>query len=459
MEPLGRIACRVIDEARLHRLRAAGLETALVEYCDAGLTPDNVLLLAARPGAVPSLGGPLPAGNAMERTGDEPPGGVLLELDPAAPASMHQRVASYLLEQRPKRFPALRRLATEGGATPAILCTGSTELLQQLLRCPLLSASITRPLMCDREAPGLPGLVAAVSESLRAEGDQMTLRVAARPRSIEGAICAEFGAELLAPAAFTHTLCVVSNSSGSDAMWPTQPLRYCLVPRTILDLPAWSEAARLGAKVSRTCARSREVAERWPLRFKGHKGVALLRDQNQRGGATEWVCSWADRYLEPGAPVVELRLRRVRRPQSVRMTATDEAMDGRAQLDINPVRGALGKDGLRASVLLCEVDHRGAFSDLSALFAEATAGPSPVLEERGVAVAWFRALRGGIRNENKWHRDTAKQMEETLGATRIELLHLLIDKDNERTAVFCWGPSAGKVLPASPEHLPPAAYQ
>merc|ERR1712129_594112 len=60
-EVLGRRACRAIDEARLSRLRDMGFNVAMVEYCNADVTPDNVLILAAPQGVpLPEFGAKLP---------------------------------------------------------------------------------------------------------------------------------------------------------------------------------------------------------------------------------------------------------------------------------------------------------------------------------------------------------------------------------------------------------------
>ena len=95
----GRKACRIINEARLARLECHGLTVKAVEYCDPKVTPDNILLLA------------MP--RSLERDLDEsaPSGWVLLELDPAAPSSLAERIGAYVL-------PRCRGVSTQGG----VLC-------------------------------------------------------------------------------------------------------------------------------------------------------------------------------------------------------------------------------------------------------------------------------------------------------------------------------------------------
>merc|ERR1712130_991210 len=74
IDDLSQRACRLINEARMHRLRTAGFQVRVVEYCESGLTPDNVVLLASRDFNAPLL-------KPMQvESSNLPKAGVLLEL-------------------------------------------------------------------------------------------------------------------------------------------------------------------------------------------------------------------------------------------------------------------------------------------------------------------------------------------------------------------------------------------
>ncbi|CAE8636873.1 unnamed protein product, partial [Polarella glacialis] len=345
IESLGRKACRAVDEARLAMLRTAGFHAALAEYCAAGVSPDNVLLLAVPEGgqlfaaAAEGVRAPEAAlGSASSATG------ALLEIDPAMPGTFVQRLASYLMEQQAAGglFPALWRVAPAtdklAAKSPGLLCLVASpeqlpSLLRQLAQCPLVQRSAARLLPFGHTADSLQHLAAEAVQQLASEatfGGQAAaplLRVAARPRSFEKEVVrqlSELGAsDLLSPARFTHTLFVLPGDEAAVEAAPgVSSLRWSLVGRSDLDPSAWMYGCR-GDGGNASYWRFAEVARRWPQRLKCVRSVAVWTDCSRHqddssitagkgsssasgGGEASWVVRWVDQFLTPGIPVTQL---------------------------------------------------------------------------------------------------------------------------------------------------------
>ncbi|CAE8695700.1 unnamed protein product, partial [Polarella glacialis] len=296
IESLGRKACRAVDEARLAMLRTAGFHAALVEYCAAGVSPDNVLLLAVPEGgqlfaaAAEGVRAPEAAlGSASSATG------ALLEIDPAMPGTFVQRLANYLMEQQAAGglFPALWRVAPAtdklAAKSPGLLCLVASpeqlpSLLRQLAQCPLVQRSAARLLPFGHTADSLQHLAAEAVQQLASGGQAAAplLRVAARPRSFEKEVVrqlSELGAsDLLSPARFTHTLFVLPGDEAAVEAAPgVSSLRWSLVRRSDLDPSAWLYGCR-GDGGNASYWRFAEVARRWPQRLQGVRSVAVWTD-------------------------------------------------------------------------------------------------------------------------------------------------------------------------------------
>uniref|UniRef100_A0A7S4W775 tRNA:m(4)X modification enzyme TRM13 n=1 Tax=Alexandrium monilatum TaxID=311494 RepID=A0A7S4W775_9DINO len=439
-ELMGRRACRAVDEARLARLRAAGLRAELVEYCGAGLTPDNVLILASRappedPDAAPAAAFAPVACQAPSAAPNSASAGVLVELDPTGPPTLQQRLTAYLLEQQLGLFPSLRAAVPVTDAlasrVPGLVCVtrdgdakGAQALLAELARCPLLQRCATRLLPFGRCSASVPALAEEVAAELALAGPGASVRVFARPRELEGEVCSALGPRLLSPTGFTHQLCVLPAAADAAGV-----LRRALVPRAEVDLSEWA-AARKAEAGCRAFWRCFEVASRWPHRFSGAEAVALWTDGQD---PESWLERWADRFLPPGAPACELRLLGRPRGQDA------EAPDG---LAVRPLREGSGP-AAGASVLLADVSFSGedAMDALRRLLAACLAGgavdAARPLAPSGTAVLRLRCGKRP-RAVKRWLREAAKSLEARLAASRVELLHLLGDRDAERTAVFRW---------------------
>ncbi|CAK0900135.1 unnamed protein product [Prorocentrum cordatum] len=460
VEALGRRACRVIDEARLSRLRAAGFDAVLLEYCDAGLTPDNVLILAARGGW---LQADAAAPQGWEPGHAHPESGVVLELDPTSPVSLLQRLLAYLHEQRPVRFRAMHSVlplaeCAQSRAPPAVACFAeqghARELLRQLKECPVLARVATRALPFEEPAQDLEAAAETAGMLLAAEGPGAMVRVQARPRSIEGEVCSAMGPSRLQPARPTHVLSVVSlglpgavagagaNGAGAVAEGSGRqpPLRVSLLPRQELDVAAWGAARAEGDRGARAYWRCVELARRWPQRVGAARSVALWTDSPE---PCEWVRRWLDEFSPAGAAAVELRL----------------SGDGVAH---QWIRGAPSHGGMaEATVLLCDVADTGdgAVDALRGLLAACAPGGSAggALAAEGLAVLRLRCGRSA-RAEKQWHRRASRDLQAKLGASRVELHHLLADRELERTAAFSWsGPPPARAAAAggAPESAAP----
>lgn len=459
VELLGRRACRAIDEARLSRLRASGLDVALIDYCDSATTPDNVLILGAPAGRLLHPDVAVPVG--LMPTGPE--AGVLLELDPTAPPSLQQRLVAYLHEQRSTHFAAMQTVLplTDHAATqiPGLVCpaiaTGEmSQLLGQLMACVLIRRAVTRLLPFDRQASDCEAVRDAAVEVLRAGGVSGTVRVLARPRHLEATMCQALGPSWLSPARFTHMLCISpargsllasdaceeqdADGGAADFAEHTSnaegPFQFALLPRAERDLSTWTAERKVDERW-RGYWRSAEVAMRWPGRLKSVEAVALWTDSRE---AVPWLGAWADQFLPAGAGALELRV-----------AGGPRGGGGAGQVRPSPVRGAWGAGGSRAGLLLSDVGCGGeeAVDALQALLHECTTGDAPPLAAQGLAVLRLRCGRAA-RAVKRWHRETAQRLEAKLGARHVELLHLLSDRDPERTAVFAWGEPPGAAATA-----------
>lgn len=453
IQPLSQRACRVIDESRIARLRAAGFEVTLVEYCSADITPDNVLLLAAPVrGTLSQLISREPLREERNVSAEAftiPDSCILLELDPKCGLTLPQRVISYILEQRLSRFSSLRlvRPLTGSSTAPAVLMESLEgrlkDLLREVLACTCLSRSMTRVLALDTAVFGTEELVVAVSQLLSETGELATLRVSGRPKSLESSMCKVLGSERLAPATFTHTLCV-TRELGATGTGGTEIFRFSVLPREVLDPTACSARARaeaLGPRIAHMCS---EVALRCERRLRCVSAVAVWTDQSE---SETWVLDWADRFFTAGATVTELRLhpwvycRKKNEERSVNEADVKEREDcgcrhGEAG-DLVVTRIGAGEVLNAADVLLCHMSEgvsETLIGMLSALLKAAFAVSA--LKARGVGVVRLRCGRSG-RAVKRWHRHTTRLFEK-IGASHIEILHLLSDRELERTVVFQW---------------------
>ncbi|CAK8987571.1 tRNA:m(4)X modification enzyme TRM13 (tRNA methylase 13) [Durusdinium trenchii] len=285
IQELGRKACRIIDEARLSRLESHGFKVVAVEYCHPDTSPDNVLLLAAPMTSTSSF--PLPSGPTKADLGVS----CLLELDPTASPSLTTRLGAYLLTMKACGDLPLISVMTESPIDGTVLKNSLfltatdrprlQQLVQKLCKDVLLQRVVTRFLpLTDCSGCDMCSLVKEVTEileELSTEKSTATLRVAAKPRSLEKVICESFSPKFLSPTHFTHVLSVLASSD---------QLTYSIVPRETLDPSAWSEACQ--SQDLRVFQRFDEVLCRWPRRFQHLVATALWTDL-VRPGVKEWL--------------------------------------------------------------------------------------------------------------------------------------------------------------------------
>lgn len=455
---LGRRACRTIDEARLARLRGAGLEVLLVEYCDSAVTPDNVLILAAPAGrlqlaqvaplSVPACG----LGRAKDARY-----GILLELDPTSPLTLGQRVVAYLYEQQTNKFTALQVVLPMADASsahsPAVRVAaadgkGVLTLLQQLMACPLIRRAVTRLIPFDQEAADLPAMARLVCTQLVSQDPPGKVRVLARPKKLADAICKVFGAEYLSPAGFSHTLYVTASDDlllvckdvEANAEVPaagiSASLRYALIPREAADVAAWAIARTIpGTTENRTFWRFAEVAERWPSRIRAD-GVAIWTDCPD---PVAWFPSFASRFLPRDAHRVELRVVTPTSPDAapgnVRLPVAREVP--KVQVKVGCDRCSHGT--LRASLLLVDISYAGdeVVESLQTVLLQCARGADACLAQQGTVCMRLRTGRKA-RAVKKWVKDISQLLESRLGAKHADLFQLLGDKDPERTVLVSW---------------------
>ena len=370
----GRKACRIINEARLTWLESHGLSVAAVEYCHPDVTPDNLLLLAMPRSSQPFI---------EEVDVSAPSAVVLLELDPAAPSNLAERVAAYVL-------PSCRGVSTQGG----VLCRTGPEHFESLVRelsaDVLLQRVVTRILPFDREAESIPSLLEAL-------GTSKSWRIAAKPRSLEAEICRALPSELLDPKHYTHVLSVFQDS---------QALRFSLLARDVLDPSAWAE--RCKEQSGRHELRILEVCTRFKRRSKGP--IAVWTDQELR--ASEIRC-----WQGLARPMAILRSSGHKQVSDIALEPLSEWHEHLAELLCVEISSS-DKESL---LFVCHfIQHlKGSY-----------------LAPQGTVMM---RLRCGKRPKavKSWLRNTARELQE-LGFHSIELLHLLVDRDTERTALFDW---------------------
>lgn len=334
---------------------------------------------------------------------------------------------------------------------PGILCivreTSSLEaLVTELLACRLVSRTITRMLPYDTWVPDIARMVTHVTDELNKGPGQRCLRVWARPRALEKQICALLGPQTLSTAGFTDSLFVSSVTCKSGDLATLQEslgddsksldmkesnessitaLRFSLLQRSVIDVPAWTALRKNDSSSSRMYQRILEAAIRWPHRFKDKRSVCIWSDAAE---GSQWMETFADEFLSRGAAISELHF------------ACQEGTPIASSFTLQCLRKQGDEDASGVSVLLVERSWIGfggtdAFSELEQVVTLGT--QSGALASSGMVVVKLRCPRT-VKAVDAWYRDTARWFREKLGAEHVELLHLLADKEQERTAVLNW---------------------
>ena len=434
---LGRKACRLIDEARLVRLEAQGLSVRLLEYCHPSLSPDNVLFLAKL--ATKEAAGPWPEPQLTSLPLPKPqlpPQCIMIELDPAAPQSLLVRLAAVLLEMK---AAAAWPITVTGVADAAnvLLCSVLADdpselvgLLRHLSGHVLFQRVVGRLLPLSRAVPGMPELFAATLSELSGlrptapSEEKLTLRISARPKSIEASLCQLFPAHMLDPVHFTHVLTVIQ---GED-------LRYSLLPRSSFDPSSWADAKReLRTVASKLPFRFLEAC----LRFKRLQSEAVLLWSEQEANLDHQWAKHVDSEWGSKAALAELH--------PISRSGWAARIESSRDISLVPVRGTWypledGRLGARSSLLLADTNSTGQEAVLLVrrILQVVLTSPSPALATSGTVVLRLRCGRRP-RAVKQWLKDMASMIEETSAKfSAVELLHLISDRENERTAMFNW---------------------
>lgn len=422
---LGHKVRRILDEARLARLESHGFRVAAVEYCSKDISPDNVLLLAVPPTSSVNISSSSLGSNTWKFH-------LLVEVDPAASSSLIERLAAYFLALKASEEWPLLSVTMDspiGGCAKNTLFRTTEDLerlhqlMRQLAKDVILQRVVTRFLpLSERVEHDMTKLTTAVFDRMASASAEphckaSTLRILAKPRNLERTICELLPQELLSPTHFSHVLTV---ADACDAFY------FSISPRQRLDPAAWSEACKV--QDERALLRFQEVLSRWPRRFKGKTAAALW---------TDLVRPKTESFLQQccDLPVATI----TSQCTSGRVGAADPV-----DVKLNPLRGnwfrSNGAQGvhqtLAVDLLLVDIGSTEKEAVVALRhFIEKSSG-STALAADGTAIL---RLRCGRRPNavKKWLRETVKHIED-LGFCRVELLHLLVDRENERTAVFDW---------------------
>ena len=438
---MGRKACRLIDEGRLLRLETHGISAQLLEYCQPSLSPDNVLLLAWK--STDAVAHRLKT-NPPPHAPELPSLCVMIELDPTAPQSLVTRVAAVLLEM--KAAESLPFSVTGlADATHVLACnllvsdpSALSHLLQKFSRNMLFQRVVSRFLPLTESASETSELLRTLADGLTDKRSELagvagvaprTLRVSARPRLMEPELCKRFDSHLLDPVHFTHVLTVFFQGAGPD-------LRYSLLPRGCFNPSAWSDAKRdARSEASKISFRFLEAG----LRFKRlHSQAIVLWRDGLEGleAADKWIHS-ASAVWGANTALAELR--------AVSSSGWAARVAVSSDILLIPIRGPWypledGREGVRGNVLLADTGSTGEEAVLLVrqILRTVLTSPSPALAASGTVVLRLRCGRRP-RAVKQWLKEMASMIEgtsEKFGA--VELLHLISDRENERTAIFNW---------------------
>ena len=442
---LGRKVCRLIDEGRLVHLESQGLTVRLLEYCHPSLSPDNILVLAKPKDLVNGTELPLswPGPGAGSLTPLLPPSCILIELDPTTPHSLTARVAALLMEIKASgSLPiAVAGVAdTTHVLTCSVLSTDSlalTELLQCLGHSLLLQRVVSRYMPLTSTATQVSDVVKDAQSGLKVGSPktaQSTLRVSARPRSVEPDLCKALPSQMLDPVNFTHVLTV----------YHSVDFRYSLLPRSCFDPSAWSNAKREAHKESKVAFRFVEAGLRCRRLWKSDAasvtavtGVVIWSDTKEAKSDDEWI-RFASKVWGSDTVLAELR--------PACSSGWAARVETYSDVSLVPCRGTWypledgRQDGASGNLLLLDASstNEEAILLVRRILQTVLRAPSPALDRCGTAVLRLRCGRRP-RAVKQWLKDMTHLIEETSSKfNRVELLHLLSDRENERTAIFSW---------------------
>ena len=442
---LGRKVCRLIDEGRLVHLESQGLTVRLLEYCHPSLSPDNVLVLAKPKDFVDGAELPLPwpEPGAGSLPPPLPPLCILIELDPTAAHSLTFRVAAVLMEMKASRSLPIT-VAGVADSTHVLACSvlGTdpsvlTDLLQCLGHSLLLQRVVSRYMPLTSTATQLSDVVRA-AQSGRELGlptaAQLTLRVSARPRSVEPDLCKALPSQVLDPVHFTHVL----------TLYHGYDFRYSLLPRSCFDPSAWSDSKREAHKESKVAFRFVEAGLRCRRLWKSDAvsavtGVVIWSDTKEAKADEQWI-RFASKVWGS-----EIALAELRPACSSGRSGWAAKVETCSDICLVPCRGTWysledgRQGGASGNLLLLDASstNEEAILLVRRILQTVLRAPSPALDRCGTAVLRLRCGRRP-RAVKQWLKDMTHLIEETSKFNRVELLHLLSDRENERTAVFSW---------------------
>lgn len=261
---LGRIARRVLEEARRQFLTNMGFNVVVVEYVPCSLTPDNLMLVATRsiqPRAVQKPCPELPFRSIYAL----PASGVLLHV--GGHLTCVSRLIEYLLEMRADGLHSKKQIAIQWvfpiqweadcrrGVVSAVVVGGPlSELLPLLRGNPILARSCDQLIPFTQHLETLEDLTTILSSGLFTTTPECKIRLAFYPPDLEKSAIAVISGERLSPARFSHTLSVIQ--------WPGEywcqkgALSCSVMSRELWDPRQWRESVKNDSKGSTALQRS-----------------------------------------------------------------------------------------------------------------------------------------------------------------------------------------------------------
>lgn len=259
-----------------------------------------------------------------------------------------------------------------------------------------------------------------------------TIRVSARPKKIESNVCTSLKPERLSPARFTHTLSIVPTQASSVHF----SYLFAIMPRHILDPTAWTETHNQ-PDAHPAYRRFVEVSLRWPQRLLGVTSVVLWIDSCTTEGC-DWLLHWAGEYASDkvGCSVLSPN-----GEDSAWKSGWGGIITNISELNHTTLRhfSTLNEGKQPHTLFLLDLSCSGdqAITSIHSLITVCLTAKLPSMADSGTGILRLRCGRR-LQALQKWTRETVRRFELELGASRVELLHLLCDRDTERTIVFQW---------------------
>ena len=473
----GRLARRVMEEGRVRRLRAAfpAHRVEVLEYVPSSVSPDNLIIRMSR-----RVGGGDEAAAATPAAAGVPYGntGVVLHLVSGAGSDLPMRVCEYLLEVRGRREKVEEEEGVEGGAGEwrpmplsavwvadmrlerSVSDSAATEVVVLHAAAPaslpaLLALVTADPFLervVDKAFPfthcvasgggASAGAAAACAESTRAwagEPAAVARRFYALPKALETEVVAAAGDAGL-PMHPTQFGCVVSVVEWRTALDARAACLVSALPVGAWDPRRWPSAASAAVQPEpRAVARVREAAARRPeyaARFGGGGRVCVALS----GGRADLRAAF-DAFFQGAARAAPSYLYLDSLKKDTCVWRWEDPAAAEARFDVV----VLQLDCVKEDALL-------ALQRLPVVRGRVEEGAEGGADEAVSVLCSIKVVPPAKRNNaaalKQAHAVIAASLRNTL--TCVQLLHLLVDKDNERTILgrlVAKNPSEEETLP------------